>query len=522
MMYRDFYALKSAPFQITPDPTFFFLSASHQAALDVMTSGMATRQGVVAITGVSGVGKTTLVRAYLARVAPPSLTPIVCWQARLSLLEILTLIARRFEIQVTPEEPAAMQIQIQACLRWESHHGRTVVLIIDEAQHLPRETFEQVLELLDLTSPGEPLLQLVLVGQPELWQHLRTWARSREGRLLHATIQPLTPAERAAYIRQRVARVALPGGPIFTPEALTTLVRHANGVPRDVNCLCANVLQAGFQAQQQPITPALVRQVVAASTGAPPVPLERQWLAAAGALVLVAGLLWGASVHTGLPIPRHHPAAPPLQSEAPSTSAPPMEALHLPSPEPAPQIQGASPSDRAVGHDPGKGDVRLAPEESPAPPRLEPPPVLPLPRALPTPRPSPRPPRTALTHSPTLPQGLIGITSLRQGATVGQKITVEGVLTGLHPESQVFLCVQSQAFGRRIYPQGKVVPDPTGQWAVPSIYATPGYRYATFLAHTTDPVAATLLSASHARKYGLQELPPGAARLGPAIVVLRE
>jgi hypothetical protein len=99
---------------------------------------------------------------------------------------------------------------------------------------------------------------------------------------------------------------------------------------------------------------------------------------------------------------------------------------------------------------------------------------------------------------------------------------VEGVLTGLRPESQVFLCVQSQAFGRRIYPQGKVVPDPTGQWAVPSIYATPGYRYATFLAHTTDPMVATLLSTSHARKYGLQDLPPGAERLGPAIVVLRE
>jgi hypothetical protein len=127
-----------------------------------------------------------------------------------------------------------------------------------------------------------------------------------------------------------------------------------------------------------------------------------------------------------------------------------------------------------------------------------------------------------LAYGPTLSPPLSEITSLRQGATVGQKITVEGVLTGQRPGSQVFLCVQSQAFGRRIYPQGKVVPDPTGHWTVPSIYATPGYRYATFLVHTTDPQAATRLRAPHARKYGLEDLPPGAERLGPAIVVLRE
>jgi hypothetical protein len=105
---------------------------------------------------------------------------------------------------------------------------------------------------------------------------------------------------------------------------------------------------------------------------------------------------------------------------------------------------------------------------------------------------------------------------------VGQKITVEGVLAGLRPEHHVFVCVQSQAFGRLIYPQGKVIPDHTGQWTVQSIYATPGYRYATFLVHTTDTTSAALLSAPHARKYGLHDLPPGTERLGPPIVVLRE
>jgi hypothetical protein len=105
---------------------------------------------------------------------------------------------------------------------------------------------------------------------------------------------------------------------------------------------------------------------------------------------------------------------------------------------------------------------------------------------------------------------------------VAQKIAVEGVLTGLRPEQQVFVCVKSQAFGRLIYPQGQVIPDGTGQWTVESMYATPGYKYETFLVVTTNAGAAAMLRDPHARKYGMRELPPGIERLGTAIVVTRE
>src|SRR5215471_4480996 len=149
-MYLDFYRLKSAPFPITPDPTWLFLSTSHQAALEAMTSGIAARQGFVAITGLRGVGKTTLVRAYLARVAPPQLTTIVSWHAHLSFLEVLALLARRFAVPEATNDPEALLGQLQQHLRDESHQGRTVALIIDEAQHLPRETLEQLPVLANL------------------------------------------------------------------------------------------------------------------------------------------------------------------------------------------------------------------------------------------------------------------------------------------------------------------------------------------------------------------------------------
>ena len=105
---------------------------------------------------------------------------------------------------------------------------------------------------------------------------------------------------------------------------------------------------------------------------------------------------------------------------------------------------------------------------------------------------------------------------------MGQKIAVEGLLAELRPAQHVFLCVKSQAFGRLIYPQGKVIPDGTGQWTVVSIYATAGYSYETFLVSTTNTESAAMLNMQQSRKYGMRDLPPGTERLGTAIVVTRE
>jgi hypothetical protein len=224
----------------------------------------------------------------------------------------------------------------------------------------------------------------------------------------------------------------------------------------------------------------------------------------------------------------------------------------FPRPGPPPVVTStpivtASPPETAITTPP----ETITPPAS-APPRVVPSPrVTPLPPYTPSPRvtvtpPDPRTPpatttpsassspRVTSTPPATTPSALIlpsafttasattSITSPRQGATVGQRIAVEGVLTGLRPEQHVFLCVKSQAFGRLIYPQGKVIPDATGQWTVESIYATPGYRYETFLVVTTNTEAAAMLNDPQARKYGLRELPPGTERLGTAIVVTRE
>jgi general secretion pathway protein A len=385
-MYLDFYRLKSAPFQITPDPTFLFLSTSHQAALEAMASGIEARQGFVAITGAKGVGKTTLVRSYLTRVAPPQLTTIVLWHARLCFLEILALMASRLGGPVATDDPAAMLAQTQQLLRQEFQQGRNVALIIDEAQHLPIETFEQLPLLASLIPSEEPLVQIVLVGQPELQRQLRRRALRRLGQRIgiRATIMPLTEAESLAYIRQRVAKVALPGGPLFTQDALQAIVRHAQGVPRDVNLLCTNVLQAGFWAQQQPITVDLVQQVIAASTGPRPSPLGRLGFTAAAGLVLAAGLLWVAPFSSGPQATRSNSAARArswIEASKPR-SVPLRVTPRLQQLDPAPQTRAESTSGSAVGQDPGEGHVGLVPLESLESQRPETPPATPMGMAL--------------------------------------------------------------------------------------------------------------------------------------------
>ena len=379
-MYLDFYRLTSAPFPLTPDPTLLFVSPRHQAALDALTQGIAARQGLVVITGASGVGKTMLVHAYLTRVAAPQLTTIVLWHARLSFMDILGLMARRFDMPVAPDDLGALRTQMQQCLRHEAHMGRNVALIIDEAEHLPLETLEQLWELAHLPPARELPLQIVLVGQPALQQHLqgRHLHHVAQGIGLCATLAPLTEAESLAYIRQHVAKRALPGGPIFTPGALEVLVRHAQGVPRVLNRLCTDVLQAGCWAQQQPITAGLVQQVLAASPGGKSFPLRRLGFAATAGLVLAASFLWVAPFH-----PR-----PQALDSSPAARVQPASEAPQPTSAPPPAVRSARPQARATSAW-GRGRRSSARTWSSRPP----PPLHPsLPRCPPAPRPAPLPP----------------------------------------------------------------------------------------------------------------------------------
>ncbi|GIX47999.1 MAG: hypothetical protein KatS3mg131_2210 [Candidatus Tectimicrobiota bacterium] len=293
-MYLEFYELHKAPFHITPDPEFLFLSPSHKAALGAIIYGIEERQGFVAITGEVGLGKTTLLRSYLERVDPRTLKTIYIFNANIAFPELLRLVAREFGLEAEGEDPFALLQRLQQALVEEYQRGRNVALIIDEAQNMPVETLENLRLLSNLETATEKLLQIVLVGQPELEHKLaRSELRQLKQRIvIHATLQPLTPEESLAYIRHRLAKVTTSPTPIFSKRALKCIVEHARGTPRLLNILCTNALIAGFGYRQRPIRARTVRQVIAELEGRR-LP-RRAWAVAATAagVLLAAGLFW--------------------------------------------------------------------------------------------------------------------------------------------------------------------------------------------------------------------------------------
>src|SRR2546427_3063451 len=217
-MYLDFYHLKKAPFHITPDPEFLFLSLSHKAALGALVYSIEERQGFVALVGEVGLGKTTILRSYLERVDQSQLKTIYIFHSNVSFSDLLKTICREFRLEVTTEDVFDTVNHLHQVLLEEYKQGRNVALIVDEAQHMPIETLEHLRLLSNLETSTQKLMQIVLVGQPEFEDKLNEHAlRQLKQRLvIRATIAPLTAEESRDYILYRLAKVSTVDEPIFT------------------------------------------------------------------------------------------------------------------------------------------------------------------------------------------------------------------------------------------------------------------------------------------------------------------
>jgi general secretion pathway protein A len=293
-MYLDFYHLKKAPFHITPDPEFLFLSPSHKAALGALVYGIEERQGFVALIGEVGLGKTTILRSYLERVDQSQLKPIYIFNSNVSFSELLKTLCREFGIEERTEDVAETVNRLHQALIEEYKQGRNVALIVDEAQHMPIETLEHLRMLSNLETSTQKLIQIVLVGQPEFDVKIEDYAlRQLKQRLaIRGTISPLTDEESRDYINYRLAKVVTVDEPIFTRSALREIVKQAQGTPRVINILCTNAFIHGFGYNKRHISTKIVREAIAEYTGKPPHRLWRPWLILAGATALLAALLW--------------------------------------------------------------------------------------------------------------------------------------------------------------------------------------------------------------------------------------
>jgi general secretion pathway protein A len=269
-MYKDFYGLREYPFNMTPDPAFLFLSRNHRMALDVLRYGIRERKGFVAITGEVGAGKTTLCRALLDSFDGTTKTALVL-NPCLSAAQVLRVICDEFRLQPVKTTRKDLYDTLNAFLLRELAANHIVALIIDEAQNLKPGVLEQIRLLSNLETAKEKLLQIVLVGQPELGALLaQDNLRQLKQRIaLRHHVEPLAAEEVGEYIAHRW-RVA--GGDSrmqWAPEALTMIYEYSRGVPRLINVICDKALLAGYVAEARVINASMVQRAIADSEGKP-------------------------------------------------------------------------------------------------------------------------------------------------------------------------------------------------------------------------------------------------------------
>ncbi len=264
-MYLSFYGLKKEPFHTTPDPSFLFLSPQHKEALGAIIYGIEKRKGFIAIIGEVGVGKTTILRAYLERKASKRQKIVYIFNPVLSYHGLLTAIFRNLEIIPRHDDVTEMVNQLHEALIAEYQAGGTVVLAIDEAQNMPMDTLENLRMISNLESSTDKLIQIILLGQPELNTMLAQPAlrQFRQRIALRATISALSEEESRAFIEHRV-KLASSSKPLvlFTKSALNLIIQQAQGIPRRLNILCDNALITGFGRQIKPVSLNVVKEVI--------------------------------------------------------------------------------------------------------------------------------------------------------------------------------------------------------------------------------------------------------------------
>ncbi len=297
-MYLEFYNLKTEPFRITPDPEFLYLSPSHREALATIIYAVEQGKGFMALVGEVGLGKTTLLQAFLQERLGVKEKVIYLFNSRFSYAGLLRALARELDLEAAYEEPEALLDRIYQALIREYAQGNTVVLLIDEAQGLPVETLEGLRQISNLETPTDKLLQIVLVGQPELTAKLdRYELRQLKQRIaVQAVLSPLTRKESREYLRFRLEKAGGRAEDIFTPRALEMIVRRARGIPRALNILADNALVTGFGYLRKPISVKVVNEVSADLEGRKK-SFFRRWVPASQAALLVGLVVLGVSIY---------------------------------------------------------------------------------------------------------------------------------------------------------------------------------------------------------------------------------
>ena len=245
-MYEEFYHLKEKPFTLSPDPSFLFHSKSHVRAMNILEYGVESDAGITVVSGEVGTGKTTLVRGLINSLGDDVTVGLITNTQR-NFGDLLKWVLMAYEIQHDETDPVRLyQIFVDFITR-EHRAGRRVLLIIDEAQNLGSEALEDIRMLTNINVDKVPVLQLILVGQPELLEILKKKELRQFAQRVSADylLQPLTFVEMQRYIKHRI-KVAGGNEHLFALTAFATVYYHSGGIPRIINTICDMALVYGY------------------------------------------------------------------------------------------------------------------------------------------------------------------------------------------------------------------------------------------------------------------------------------
>ena len=297
-MYRNFYHLKCAPFSATDHPEPLFLSTRHQTALQQVLEGLDQRQGIIALIGAAGLGKTTLLRSVLAQQPQNQFKTIYLDCASLvsdhtiSCTDLMKHLYQELGYSAGTKSLEDLIDEMQKLFIADGKSGINTVIVLDNAHCLSSDALIILPQIISIFPYNEKFAQIVLVGQPLLENKLShpklQWFKSYLGTL--ATLEPLNLKESRTYIKSRLRQAAATDGAIFSAGTLTAIAKHAQGVPRNLDILCTDVLIAGFQHHKQPIPTRIARQVIAEfENNSAYRPARLRWPSAVAA-VLLAGI----------------------------------------------------------------------------------------------------------------------------------------------------------------------------------------------------------------------------------------
>jgi general secretion pathway protein A len=263
-MYTKFYGLKEKPFEITVDPRYFYLSETHKEALAHLVYVVQEKKGFAVITGEAGTGKTTLVQTLLSRLNPSAKTAFIFNPKLDSNSDFLYSICEDLELTGQKGSKVDYLIRLHAYLTECYARKEDVFIIIDEAHTLGPELLEEVRLLTNLENPRGKLLQVILLGQPEL-DHILGLPQFRplKQRInVRYRLQPLSRMETGEYIKRRLRIAGGRSTNLFTPGAIRRVYQYSKGIPRLINAVCDNALVSGYAERKEVIDAGIVREVV--------------------------------------------------------------------------------------------------------------------------------------------------------------------------------------------------------------------------------------------------------------------